>query len=149
MPQLDARGFFEVAGQQPERHVVARLQRRQQLANARHDVLDALPRQQDLFTQEFVMRIPHPPEQIVVQVVADFLQRVVHDDPVGTAGNRDAVEQIGQAEHGFAGAIHGADASAAGEHEGSIDIEKHEFGHGVRGIGSACDPVLHTGQYIV
>ena len=76
------------------------------------------------------MRVAHPREQIVVQIVADVLQRVVKDDPVGAAGDRDTVEQIGQAEHGFAGAVHGADAGAAGEHERSIDIEEDEFRHG-------------------
>jgi len=29
----------------------------------------------------------------------------------------------------FAGAVHGPDAGAAGQHERSIDIEEHEFGH--------------------
>ena len=45
------------------------------------------------------MRVAHAHEQIVVEVVAGLLQRVVKDDPVGAAGDRDAVEQIGQAEH--------------------------------------------------
>ena len=40
--ELDARSLLEVAGEQAEDHVVSRLQRRQQFADARHHVLDAV-----------------------------------------------------------------------------------------------------------
>ena len=113
-----------------EKHVVSRLQRRQQLADARHHLLDAVATVLDLFAHVAIVRITHAGEEILVELVPGFRQGVVKDDPVGASGERDAVEQVGQSENRLTRAVHGAHAGATGEHERSIDIEQEEFGHG-------------------
>ena len=60
-------------------------------------------------------------------VVADRAQRVVQDDPVGPAGDRNAVERVGVADDLLAGAVHRPDAGAAGQDERAVDVEEHEF----------------------
>ena len=74
----------------------------------------------------------------MVELTAEARQRILHDDPVGSARDGNAVEGLGRRRAGQSGgraddfvkrAVHRAQAGAAGQHECSIDVEKHELGH--------------------
>jgi hypothetical protein len=132
--QLDPRAFFEVPRQQAQEHIITTAEGVEQVAHARHHVFHTLSRLQNLFAQVAQIRVAEPREQILVELVADPAERVVKDDPVGTAGDGDPVEGIGVPEDFVTCAVHRSDAGTAGQDERAVDVEKHEFSHGVKTI---------------
>ena len=74
-------------------------------------------------------------EQRGVERQAVARQRVVEDDPVGSSRERHAIERVLVPDDVLAGAVHGAQACSAGQHERAVDVEEDEAagGHGRMG----------------
>ena len=101
--ELDPRAFLEVAGQQPEEHVVARGQRVEQVADAGHDGLRRrVPGSLDLLREVGDVAIAQRSRATRRRAASDPARPHRQDRPVGAAGDRDAVEPIGMAEELFA-----------------------------------------------
>ena len=93
MFELDLRASLEVAGEQREEHIRPGVERVEQRADARHRRLHALAWHHDFLAQQSDVGIAQAPEQILVEIAPDRVQRVVQDDPVRAPGNGDAVER--------------------------------------------------------
>ena len=66
-------------------------------------------------------------EQLVVERPVHARDDVRKDDAIGPAGDRNAGERVGVPDELGAGAVHGAQPGAAGEHERAVDIEEDEL----------------------
>ena len=110
--------------------VLAIRERVEQRRHARQRAVETLARLQDLVAQVLDVAVAQLVEERAIEIAAEARERVVKNDPVGAAGDRNALERVGVADDLFAGAGHGAQAGAAGQDERSVDVEKHELWHG-------------------
>ena len=128
--ELDAGSFFEIAGQQAERESTRGWSTGSRSRMPGITSLTVPGRY--LLAEELMMRVAHPLEEVIVQIVAGVLERVMKDNAVGPAGDR-AMWRSWTGRAGFAGAVHGADAGAAGSTSVQSIWKKTRLGMGTIG----------------